>query len=1014
MELKPGVKVNTSITSNYTVQFVWKSTSFDRMTAALRTFSDQPLCMSAYLRGLFLGDSLLAITSAQIFSPPVSTPQTITTAPSLGSGMASSSSSANQSNESASPFSSPEEHQKAMKQAYEQATGFSYPTLPARFSAPNLPDLNHSQVSAVKNVLCRPLSIIQGPPGTGKTVTSATIVYNMVKMRKGQVLVCAPSNVAVDQLTEKIARTKVKVVRMVAKSRESIVSPIEKYTLHWQVEKLKTPDAVELHKLQVLRNEIGELSPEDSQRFHQLRRKVEKEILTNADVICCTTAGAGDPRLLPHVFQLVLIDESTQATEPETLIPLVKGAKQVVFIGDHCQLGPVIMCKRAMRNGLSQSMFERLVLLGIRPMRLQVQYRMHPCLSEFPSAMFYEGSLQNGVTASDRSMKRVMNPQGAKKGTFSSSSANQSESSEPASNSSSSSSSASAESFPWPMADHPMMFLASSALEEISSSGTSYLNRTEADNAAAVVGRLLQCGVSAASIGIITPYEGQCAYIPSVLQRTPNTSGIWEQIEVASVDAFQGREKDFIILSCVRSNQKQGIGFLSDPRRMNVSLTRARFGLVVLGNPRVLAKEALWNNLLVHFQEHRSLVEGPLTKLRDAHIRFSTPRKVAQSVRYIPQEALNEFKALGAKVGNQRPQNQSSASLIGATNQNEVSQEQNTSQAKGKSAAGFQNGSGTDSLTNTAATAMSLLTPWMTPHLSHPQPTAFIYTPSANPPSSNTSNIAPKTTESANESQTPADSKEDAVQNGTNAISSSQNITLTDTNNVDPAGSQPLNGAAEESNAVSAPPRKKGKKKKKKKRATEAAAEPNPQGIPQFPTQDLSGLALTSPRTSFGEPLVSMPGADPTQLVDLALSLPGSALDGIVPSDINAQPGSTYGDPNFVFPDSRYSDNYNQLGFGGSNLSTYSELLSISNAPSHPNGPVDPTTSLSIDSPTPSIQNDYFSISSIPSYGTDTGSFSGLHPSTIDALDVGLSNIGPGMTQHTGSESAPTQPTYPF
>ena len=101
-------------------------------------------------------------------------------------------------------------------------------------------------------------------------------------------------------------------------------------------------------------------------------------------------------------FRQVLIDESTQATEPECLIPLVMGCKQLVLVGDHCQLGPVIMCKKAAKAGLAQSLFERLVLVGVKPIRLQVQYRMHPCLSEFPSSAFYEGTLQNGVTQSER------------------------------------------------------------------------------------------------------------------------------------------------------------------------------------------------------------------------------------------------------------------------------------------------------------------------------------------------------------------------------------------------------------------------------------------------------------------------------------------------------------------------------------------------------------------------------------------------------------------------------------
>lgn len=121
------------------------------------------------------------------------------------------------------------------------------------------------------------------------------------------------------------------------------------------------------------------------------------------------------------------------------MIPLVLGCKQVVLVGDHQQLGPVIMNKKAARAGLTQSLFERLVVLSNRPIRLQVQYRMHPCLSEFPSNMFYEGTLQNGVTAPERLRKNV--------------------------------------DFPWPVPDTPMFFYQNLGQEEISSSGTSFLNR---------------------------------------------------------------------------------------------------------------------------------------------------------------------------------------------------------------------------------------------------------------------------------------------------------------------------------------------------------------------------------------------------------------------------------------------------------------------------------------------------------------------------------------------------------
>ena len=225
--------------------------------------------------------------------------------------------------------------------------------MPKRFSAPGLPELNHSQMYAVKSVLQKPLSLIQGPPGTGKTVTSASIVHHLAKMNPGQVLVCAPSNVAVDQLTEKIHITGLKVVRLTAKSREALDSSVGFLTLHQQVENNTTH--VELQKLIQLKNEQGELSSNDERKYKTLIRQCEKEILAAADVICCTCVGAGDPRLSKLKFRTVLIDEATQAAEPgallsirfrkltealfrlfpECMIPLVLGCKQVVLVGDH-------------------------------------------------------------------------------------------------------------------------------------------------------------------------------------------------------------------------------------------------------------------------------------------------------------------------------------------------------------------------------------------------------------------------------------------------------------------------------------------------------------------------------------------------------------------------------------------------------------------------------------------------------------------------------------------------------
>jgi len=302
------------------------------------------------------------------------------------------------------------------------------------------------------------------------------------------------------------------------------------------------------------------------------------------------------------------VDEATQACEPECLIPIVKGAQQVVLVGDHCQLGPVVLCKQAARAGLSVSLYERLILMGIRPSRLQVQYRMHPCLSLFPSNTYYEGTLQNGVSESHRSRPDV--------------------------------------DFPWPGPLTPMMFLVSLGAEELSGSSTSYLNRAEAQTVEKAVTRLLLSGVPAEEIGVVTPYDGQRTHVEAVMQRTgPLRQDLYKKVEVASVDAFQGREKDYIVLSCVRSNERQGIGFLREPRRLNVALTRARCGLLIVGNPRILAKHPLWNSLLTHMDAAGCVMEGTLATLRPSEVPFPRQRRPFQ---YVPEAHLLLLSESGA------------------------------------------------------------------------------------------------------------------------------------------------------------------------------------------------------------------------------------------------------------------------------------------------------------------------------------------------------------------------------
>lgn len=534
-ELKSGSQdLPPNTTTRFHVNFVFKAVSFDRMRAAMKIMATSDVSVSSYLYHALLGHPQDPLTFKV--------------------------------------------------------------DLPVDLAVPNLAVLNTSQSQAVRFALTHPLTLIQGPPGTGKTVTSATIVYHMCVVNSAQVLVTSPSNVAVDQLTERIAATGLNVVRVMAKSRESVVSPVDHLTLHKQLRQFaaSSPAHSELQKFQRLLDDQRDLDDRDRRRYNLLKRKAESDLLSNADVICTTCSGAGDIRLAEFRFKHVLVDESTQATEPETLIPIVMGAKQVVLVGDHCQMGPVIICKPADAAGYGRSMFERLLQLGQRPHRLDVQYRMHPCLSQFSSNAFYEGSLQNGVTAEDRDASHV---------------------------------------FDWPNRRKPMFFYNSIAPEEIGPSGSSFLNRNEAALAEKFVTALLRRGVTPDQIAVITPYEAQRCFLVNFMGRNgPMGPEVYKALEVASVDSFQGREKEYVVLTCVRSNDQQGIGFLSDWRRLNVALTRARRGVIVIGNARVLSRHVLWHALLTHFKELDLIVDGPVGDLQRIKVALQKPRLTAHAI----------------------------------------------------------------------------------------------------------------------------------------------------------------------------------------------------------------------------------------------------------------------------------------------------------------------------------------------------------------------------------------------
>lgn len=452
---------------------------------------------------------------------------------------------------------------------------------------PSIDKLNMSQKDAVMMALRSSMTLIQGPPGTGKTVVSTAIVYLLWKMTSKQILVCAPSNISVDQLALRLSRTGLRVVKVTAKARE----PFEnEHIKHLSLSDLvKNDPKASPDLLRLLHKKTSEeLTAKEKFHLRDLLRHSEATILKKTEVVCCTCSTAGNRRLNLLKFKTVLIDESSQATEPGSLIPIVKGCTQLVLVGDQMQLGPCVQSRAAEKLGLGKSLFERMIELGHSPITLKVQYRMHPCLAEFPNQMFYENLLQNGVDEREREHPGI--------------------------------------NFPWPSSETPIIFWSTFGNEEKLANEVSYMNLKEAQKCERVVTRFLEQGISPTQIGIITTYQGQRIYLIQHMSKYgPMHENLYCQVEIESIDAFQGREKDYIILSCVRSNKSRDLGFLSDFRRLNVALTRAKYGLVLIGNPSVLSESAIWYHLLAYLRQKGCLMKGPLDLLVPSNVNIKKP-----------------------------------------------------------------------------------------------------------------------------------------------------------------------------------------------------------------------------------------------------------------------------------------------------------------------------------------------------------------------------------------------------
>jgi len=469
-------------------------------------------------------------------------------------------------------------------------------------------ELNPSQQEAVKKALNSSLFfLIHGPPGTGKTRTAVEYIVQEVR-RERRILAVADSNTACDNLLSGLVKRGVRVVRVGHPAR--VERELEEHSLFFMVKKLPVYGRVEKvweEVFRLRREQERHLKPlpqwrrgmEDQdileaakkgeskrgvpaskivsmarwlkieERIRELVKEAQElenqaiqEILGDAQVVVSTNIGSGSELLKNKSFDVVVIDEGSQATEPSCLVALLRGRK-LVMSGDHLQLPPTILSEEA-RPVLSRTLFERMMeCYPEHSAFLKVQYRMNEKIMAFPNSKFYQNRLVAHPSVAQRTLSRLGislrgNPR-------------------------------------WKVAvdpELPLVFmdtvLCSGKEEKQYSGSTSYYNPLEARIVQEIVRDFLKLGVPEDWIGVITPYDDQVNLIRKSLP----------DVRVSTVDGFQGREKEIILLSLVRSNSKGEVGFLQDTRRLNVALTRACSKLVVIGDSATVSREEVYQEFI--------------------------------------------------------------------------------------------------------------------------------------------------------------------------------------------------------------------------------------------------------------------------------------------------------------------------------------------------------------------------------------------------------------------------------
>jgi ATP-dependent RNA/DNA helicase IGHMBP2 len=445
--------------------------------------------------------------------------------------------------------------------------------------------LNEFQRDAVRSAMAaQDIALIHGPPGTGKTTVLAEIIRQTVAQGKS-VLATAPSNIAVDNMLEKLLDAGLKVVRLGHPARilenlrhatllaqldehpdQKVIRLMDQDRERMAVQRLRKQGKLTADEDKALKREIKALWKE----ARAIEKSLSKRIIHQADVVLATHGGIGQ-LIASERFDLVCLDEASQATEPLSWIPILL-AEKVVLAGDPLQLPPTIHSPEAAERGLKITLMERLQphLPDELQTLLRVQYRMNEQIMGFSSAQFYENKLVAHASVKEHSLLDI--PHIAPTG------------------------------------------LTGARLVFVDTAGTNYTetwnelldsreNEGEANLILKLWNELAEAGVKPHWSALISPYAAQVRLLRH--QVPPG-------LEVGTVDGFQGREKEVILLSLVRSNDQGEVGFLSDTRRMNVAMTRARRLLIVVGDSATIGRHKFYEAFLDYVQthgEHRSAWE---------------------------------------------------------------------------------------------------------------------------------------------------------------------------------------------------------------------------------------------------------------------------------------------------------------------------------------------------------------------------------------------------------------------